>query len=41
MKKFFGLLMCAVVAFAVGCGDTKKKTEKKTEETTKETKETK
>jgi hypothetical protein len=26
MKKIFGLLMVAVVAFAMGCGDTKKKT---------------
>jgi hypothetical protein len=34
MKKFFGLMMCAVVAFALGCGDTKKKTEKKVEEKT-------
>ena len=40
MKKFFGLMMCAVVAFALGCGDTKKTktTDKKTEETTTEKK---
>ena len=41
MKKFFGLMMCAVVAFALGCGDSKKKTETKTTEEKKETKETK
>ena len=40
MKKFFGLMMCAWW-FALGCGDSKKKTETKTTEEKKETKETK
>jgi hypothetical protein len=39
MKKFFGLMMCAVVAFALGCGD--KKTEKKEEKKTTTTETTK